>query len=108
MADNMDDETRERLKAALWFSIGKIVDAETLRLGVNATPQFIGALTEMVWAQIESVSQDLENFAKHAGRSTVTTDDVLLVTRRNDALHDIMKEFIDKEKAASGKGKRRQ
>lgn len=56
----------------------------------------------------ESVSQDLENFAKHAGRSTVTTDDVLLVTRRNDALHDIMKEFIDKEKAASGKGKRRQ
>ena len=54
------------------------------------------------------MSQDLENFAKHAGRSTVTTDDVLLVTRRNDALHDIMKEFIDKEKAASGKGKRRQ
>lgn len=42
----------QRLKAALWFSIGKIVDAETLRLGVNATPQFIGALTEMVWAQI--------------------------------------------------------
>ena len=56
----------------------------------------------------ESVSQDLENFAKHAGRSTVTTDDVLLVTRRNDALYDIMKEFIDKEKATSGKGKRRQ
>jgi hypothetical protein len=93
---------------------------------VNATPQFIGALTEMVWAQIgelpwtlftckgigltcalESVSQDLESFAKHAGRSTVTTDDVLLVTRRNDALHDIMKEFIDKEKAATGKGKKR-
>ncbi|KFY45508.1 hypothetical protein V495_02952 [Pseudogymnoascus sp. VKM F-4514 (FW-929)] len=108
MADKMDDETSERLKAALWFSIGKIVDAETLRLGVNATPQFIGALTEMVWAQIESVSQDLESFARHAGRSTVTTDDVLLVTRRNDALHDIMKEFIDNEKAASGKGKKRQ
>ena len=42
----------KRLKSALWFSIGKIVDEETLRLGVNATPQFIGALTEMVWAQI--------------------------------------------------------
>lgn len=23
-----------------------------MKLGVNATPQFIGALTEMVWAQI--------------------------------------------------------
>lgn len=42
----------QRLKAALWFAIGKIVDEETLEIGVNATPQFIGALTEMVWAQI--------------------------------------------------------
>lgn len=42
----------QRLKAALWFAIGKIVDEETLELGVNATPQFIGSLTEMVWAQI--------------------------------------------------------
>ena len=42
----------QRLKAALWFAIGKIVDEETLKLGVNASPQFIGALTEMAWAQI--------------------------------------------------------
>ncbi len=46
------DDDPKRLKSALWFSIGKIVDEETLKLGVNATPQFIGALTEMVWAQI--------------------------------------------------------
>lgn len=42
----------QRLKASLWFAIGKIVDEETLEIGVNATPQFIGALTEMVWSQI--------------------------------------------------------
>jgi hypothetical protein len=42
----------QRLKSALWLSIGKIVDEETIKLGVNATPQFIGALTEMVWSQI--------------------------------------------------------
>jgi hypothetical protein len=42
----------QKLKASLWFSIGKIVDEETLRLNTNATPQFIGALTEMVWSQI--------------------------------------------------------
>ena len=40
------------MKSALWLSIGKIVDEETIKLGINATPQFIGALTEMVWAQI--------------------------------------------------------
>lgn len=78
---------KKRLKSALWFSIGKIVDEETLKLGINATPQFIGALTEMVWAQIgtlwhlghilhalqvsilklqwtETTSTDLESFAK--------------------------------------------
>ncbi|KAL4972335.1 hypothetical protein BDW66DRAFT_144438 [Aspergillus desertorum] len=39
-------------ESALWLSIGKIVDEETIKLGVNATPQFIGALTELVWVQI--------------------------------------------------------
>lgn len=117
MADAMDDDLRERLKASLWFSIGKIVDEETLRLNTTATPQFIGALTEMVWSQIENVAQDLESFSRHAGRTTVTTDDVLLITRRNPALHDIMRDFIEieqaknknakaaKGKTAKGKGK---
>jgi centromere protein S len=121
----------QRLKASLWFSVGKIVDEESLRLNTNATPQFIGALTEMVWAQIgvgsdplpvcpknpadsdlsiENVAIDLESFSRHAGRSTVTTEDVLLVTRRNDALHGMIRDFIEKEKAstarrAKGKGR---
>lgn len=28
----------QRLKSALWLSIGKIVDEETIKLGANATP----------------------------------------------------------------------
>ena len=55
----------ERLKSALWYSLGQFVDEETLRLNTNATPQFIGALTEMVWEQIESVAEDLEAFARY-------------------------------------------
>ncbi|TVY86393.1 Centromere protein S [Lachnellula willkommii] len=102
MADAMDDDLRERLKASLWFSIGKIVDEETLRLDTAATPQFIGAMTEMVWSQI---AQDLETFSRHAGRTTVTTDDVLLITRRNEALYGIMRDFVEKEQAAAPKGK---
>ncbi len=47
-----DHATTERLKASLWFSIGKIIDEETTRLNTTATPQFIGAMTEMLWAQI--------------------------------------------------------
>ncbi|KAM3081362.1 MHF histone-fold complex component [Clarireedia jacksonii] len=107
MPQDMDEDLQERLKAALWFSIGKIVDEESIRLNANATNQFIGALTEMVWAQIENVTTDLESFARHAGRTTITTDDVLLITRRNDALYDIMKDFIDKQKAKSAKNRER-
>lgn len=47
---------KQRLKAALWFAIGKMVDEESLRRNRNATPQFIGALTEMVWAQIGTLN----------------------------------------------------
>ncbi|EED13449.1 apoptosis-inducing TAF9-like domain 1 family protein, putative [Talaromyces stipitatus ATCC 10500] len=104
MSDNNQEENqalKERFKSALWLAIGKIVDEETIQLGVNATPQFIGALTEMVWAQIESVSQDLEAFAKHAGRSTININDVMLLARRNEGLESILRAFIDQQKEAA-------
>ena len=47
----------------------------------------------------ENVSRDLETFAKHAGRSTVTTDDVLLLCRRNAALETMIRAFVDVERA---------
>ncbi|KAK8035363.1 hypothetical protein PG993_010358 [Apiospora rasikravindrae] len=140
-----DENQEERLKQALWFAVGKIADEESLRRNRNVTPQFIGALMELVWTQIgmlilphlpplesdeivtfaayyllplphtthlltfssEAVAQDLESFSRHAGRSTITTDDVLLLARRNEDLHGIIKDSIDKEKAAKAKSKAR-
>lgn len=108
----------QQLKAALWFAVGKMVDEDCLRRNRNATPQFIGALTEMVWTQIgrivsiptpgtgyltrnaENVAQDLESFSRHAKRTTVQTDDVLLLARRNSDLHGIIKDFVDELNAA--------
>ncbi|CAF9932990.1 MAG: hypothetical protein HETSPECPRED_008509 [Heterodermia speciosa] len=103
MAELNNEKLEEELKAALWFSIGKIVDEETLKLGVNATPQFIGALTEMVWAQIENTSQDLESFSKHAGRATISVEDVMLLSRRNEGLEDVLRSFVDKQKGGNNK-----
>ncbi|KZL76693.1 apoptosis-inducing TAF9-like domain 1 family [Colletotrichum tofieldiae] len=99
MADTAGEDERERLKAALWFAVGKIVDEESIKQGCNATPQFIGALTEMVWAQIESVAGDLESFSRHARRTTVSTDDVVLLARKNPDLLDIVRGFVDEKKA---------
>lgn len=51
---------------------------------------------------------DLESFSHHAGRSTVTTDDVLLLARRNQDLYNIIKETVDQQKASKAKGKSKQ
>ncbi|KAM4056116.1 CENP-S protein [Hirsutella rhossiliensis] len=102
MADATGEDDRERLKSALWFAVGQIVDEESMRRGLNATPQFIGALTELVWTQIENVATDLESFSSHAGRATVTTADVLLLARKNPDLQQLMGAFVDERKTAAG------
>lgn len=70
----------------------------------NATPQFIGALTELVWAHVASAGRDLEDFARHAGRTTVTADDVLLLARRNEGLEGLLKSFVE-ERRTIAKGR---
>ena len=47
-----DAQLGDRLKNTLWYHVGQLVDEETINLGTNATPQYIGSLMEMVWAQI--------------------------------------------------------
>jgi len=126
MADIPEEERRERLKAALWFSVGKIVDEESIRKNRNATPQFIGALTEMLWTQLgefalvyitmmsllncfrlENVAIDLESFSNHAGRTNVSTDDVLLLARRNEDLYAMIKDTVERLKAQKQRKRKR-
>jgi len=85
-----DAEKEGKLKAALWYSVGQTVDAVALSQDLNATPHFIGGLSEMCWAQIETIAQDLEAFAKHAGRTTINAKDVVLLARRNEGLASIL------------------
>ncbi|PSN68950.1 hypothetical protein BS50DRAFT_329017 [Corynespora cassiicola Philippines] len=103
-ANNAAIEREERLKSALWYSIGQFVDEECLNRDLNATPQFIGALTELVYTQIANTSRDLEVFSKHAGRKVINTDDVMLLTRRNEGLETLLKQELDRIKAAEGRG----
>ncbi|KAI9718647.1 MAG: hypothetical protein M1828_006655 [Chrysothrix sp. TS-e1954] len=104
-SDESNTPTTDKLKAALWLSVGRLVDAacasQELQKTSNATPQFIAALTQMVWAQIEGcVAGDLEAFARHAGRTIITGEDVLLLARRHEGLRLMLKSAQDEERAA--------
>ncbi|KAF2766140.1 hypothetical protein EJ03DRAFT_191930 [Teratosphaeria nubilosa] len=94
-----DDESKdEKLKSALWYSIGKTVDSLACEQDFNATPQFIGGLSELVWSQIQNAANDLEAFAKHGGRTTINTKDVSLLSRRNEGLEDVLKTETERVK----------
>ncbi|KAF1852206.1 uncharacterized protein K460DRAFT_402194 [Cucurbitaria berberidis CBS 394.84] len=94
--DTAAAEREERLKSALWYSIGQYIDDQSLDSDLNATPQFIGALTELVYTQIANTARDLETFSRHAGRSAVGVDDVMLLARRNDALEIMLRGELER------------
>lgn len=94
---DISDERKQEIKAALWLAVGKISDqtcTEDLP-GVTASSNFIAALTEYVWEQSQTLAMDLEAFAVHRGSTVIETKDILLYTRRNDALKSIVQTEID-------------
>ena len=55
-------------------------------LGLEFSPEVVAALTELSLEKNRRSAEDLEAFAQHAKRSTITVEDVKLLTRRNAAL----------------------
>ncbi|KAK9457227.1 kinetochore component CENP-S-domain-containing protein [Dipodascopsis uninucleata] len=100
MTAQVDKDLKERLKSAIWFTVGKIVDEECELLGVNATPQYIAALTELVYSQAVTLATDMESFAHHAKRKVIQPDDVLMMCRRNEGLRDVIEEYIARRQKA--------
>ncbi|ONH68564.1 MHF histone-fold complex subunit 1 [Cyberlindnera fabianii] len=88
------------LKARLWLAVGKIVEAEVAELSapegkpIKATPQFIASLVELVYNQVIQLGEDLESFARHAKRKTITPDDMMMVVRRSEDLTQLLREHL--------------
>ena len=99
LESDTSSSSEEKLKSTLWYSIGRSVDALS-PTSQNATPHFIGALSELVWSQIENVAQDLEAFAQHAGRDTIRTKDVVMLGRRNEGLKELLMREVEGVKQA--------
>ncbi|CAB3984431.1 centromere S-like [Paramuricea clavata] len=95
--DNFDEEfenleNKQRLKAALHYTVGKICEEIGEEASLRYSKHFIAALTETTFKQIDSFATDLELFAKHAKRTVINSDDVVLLSRRSSVLNQHMKE----------------
>lgn len=77
---------RQRLKAAVHYTVGCLCQEVELDKQVHLSKQTIAAISEVTFRQCENFAKDLEMFARHAKRSTITTDDVKLLLRRSNSL----------------------
>lgn len=85
-----NERLRAQLRGKLWFFVETIIKRE-LPDNVNYSPKYINTLTELVYQQLCEVGGDLEAFARHADRTVITSEDMLLRTRKNKDLQDFLK-----------------
>ena len=85
-------EKELQLQASLYASMVSICDAEQLAKGIDP-----GTSKMLLWllnSSIASMAVDLRAFARHANRTTISVDDVLLCARRNDGLAEFLRGFM--------------
>uniref|UniRef100_A0A3Q2V251 Centromere protein S n=1 Tax=Haplochromis burtoni TaxID=8153 RepID=A0A3Q2V251_HAPBU len=79
-------QRNKQLKAAVHYTVGRLCQ----KIGEDHRRPFsrqaIAAIAETTFRQCDIFAKDLEAFARHAKRSTVSVDDVKLVARRSTAL----------------------
>lgn len=92
---NLEDEPNER-RNELVSEVGVIVRHECSRLGVTISPEAIMCVAEIAEAvTVERFAPDLEAFAHHAKKSTISSDDVRLLARRSE---DVVGGFVSRGK----------
>ncbi|XP_074550918.1 centromere protein S [Halichoeres trimaculatus] len=107
------DETQQRLKAAVHFTVGRLCQRAGEDINREFSRQAIAAISETAFRQCDIFAKDLELFARHAKRSTVSAEDVKLLSRRSTALsvyiqrksEELNQEQMDLKKKNTGKRK---
>lgn len=82
-----------QLKSAIFLMVSKIIEQDLQLKSIQATPMFIASLVELTYNQLLNLGEDLELFASHASRALITPEDIYMITRKNDVLTGILKEF---------------
>uniref|UniRef100_A0A8C9EHY5 Centromere protein S n=1 Tax=Pavo cristatus TaxID=9049 RepID=A0A8C9EHY5_PAVCR len=109
---------RGRLRAAVHYTTGCLCQGVAEDKGVLFSKQTVAAISEITFRQCENFARDLEMFARHAKRSTITSEDVKLLARRSNSLlkyitqkseelaSSNMEQKEKKKKSSAAKGRR--
>lgn len=97
--------SQEALKSAIWYTVAQIVQEEEIDLQRSATEPFVASLTDLVYAQCETLALDLKAFAAHANRNTIRAEDVKLVARKTSALQGEMRDELQRYEQATNTDK---
>ncbi|XP_065135844.1 centromere protein S [Paramisgurnus dabryanus] len=87
-----EDAQKQRLKAAVHYTVGRLCQHIATDCEKQITKQTIAAIAETAFRQCDIFANDLEAFARHAKRNTVTVDDVKLTARRSTALSNYIQQ----------------
>lgn len=79
-----------QLKGKLWYCIERQINEET-PFDTTCTPAFTNALVELCYMQLIEMGKDLEAFARHAGRDTITAEDMMLLLRKTPGLQETLR-----------------
>ena len=105
MSASSNESEKDALMKAIHHAVGKICRNEQQQCGgapESATSQMsrsaLSVLTEMTFHYVtKCLSSDLISFSSHAGRKTITADDVMLVARKSRKLSDVLEKFCETE-----------
>ncbi|KAL0839035.1 hypothetical protein ABMA28_017031 [Loxostege sticticalis] len=76
----------QKIQATLHRDVRAICSETCHFLGLEITKPAMEIIAELVYKKLSVYGADLEAFAKHAKRSTINTEDVKLLVRRNTSL----------------------
>ncbi|XP_059052748.1 centromere protein S-like [Achroia grisella] len=97
----------EKIRATLHRDVRSICSEACHLLGLEITKPAMAIISELVYKKLTVYGSDLEAFAKHAKRTTINSEDVKLLVRRNPSLRARLNNTQPQIKAVVNKDKRR-
>ncbi|MBA0847259.1 hypothetical protein Goshw_015197 [Gossypium schwendimanii] len=102
-----DDSVSDLLRDRFRLSAISIAESEAKRSGMEISPPIVACIADLAFKYIGQLAKDLELFAHHAGRKSVTMTDVIVSAHRNEHLAASLRSYSDELKAKEPQSERR-